>query len=245
MNAIGAVPAAPVKMSELLAATELFGGLSAAALSELADACRWRTVGAGQRIFSRGEPGSVMYVVVRGAVAITVSTAAGDELILDVLRPPATFGELSLIDGGVRIATATVHQPGILAWVPDPAIQRLLRRDFGFALAMLTALAQLVRRIDDRLADRTLLDLRARVVKYLTRAAESAGGASATAAEAASELRVEVPLSQADLAQLVGGSRQQVNRIIVDLERCGGIRRRGSQIISIAPRAILDARSRR
>ena len=228
----------PGDTAALLARTGLFGPLSPAALDELAAACRWRRVEVGQRIFTRGDAGSVMYVVVDGAVALSVSTARGDEVIFDVLRPLATFGELSLIDGGARIATATAQQASVLACVPAAPIQRLLRSDPRFALVMLTALAQMMRRVDDRLADQTLLDLRTRVIKYLLEAA----GPAASTPDAPSEISVDLPLTQAHLARLVGGSRQQVNRIIVDLERCGAIRRQGAEIVAVTPRAMLESR---
>jgi CRP-like cAMP-binding protein len=222
----------------LLASTALFGQLSPAARRELAAECRWSRVGVGHRIFARGESGSVMYIVVDGAVALSVSTSRGDEVIFDVLRPVATFGELSLIDGGARIATATAYQASVLAYLPTAPIQRLLHVDSGFALAMLTGLARMVRRVDDRLADQTLLDLRSRVIKYLS----SAAGSAASTPDASAEIRVDLPLTQAHLARLVGGSRQQVNRIIVDLERRGAIRRQGAEIVAISPRALLESR---
>ena len=240
-SATRAAQPAPAEVAGVLADVELFHSVSPAARSALAAECRLHRFAVGQRIFARGETGRVMYVVVHGAVALSVATSDGDEVIFDVVRPPATFGELSLIDDRARIATATAHQASVLASVPAAAIHRLLRTEPGFALALLTTLAQLVRRVDDRLADRTLLDLRSRVVKYLARAAAPVGSGPA----AAPEISVDMPLTQGHLARLVGGSRQQVNRIIVDLERCGAIRRRGGEIVAVIPLALREHQKRR
>jgi CRP-like cAMP-binding protein len=98
---------------------------------------------------------------------------------------------------------------------------------------MLKTLADLVRGLDDHLADRTLLDLRARVIKYLISAA--GGGRQGATAAPPGELRVDLCVSQTDLARLVGGSRQHVNRIILDLEREGAIRRHGPRVVAIRP----------
>jgi CRP-like cAMP-binding protein len=205
-----------VQFAAILARTDLFGGLADRTRAELAESCHARSYPAGERIFARGDAGSAMYVVVQGAVALSISSADGGEVILDVLRPLSAFAELSLIDNGPRIATATAQHASTLISVPGSAVNRLLHAEPAFALAMLTRLAQLVRVVDDHLVDRTVLDLRTRVIKYL----------------------LHLAVSQTELARLVGGSRQKVNRVIVDLERCGAIRREGTHVVAIRPTAL-------
>jgi CRP-like cAMP-binding protein len=95
---------------------------------------------------------------------------------------------------------------------------------------MLTELAQLVRRVDEHAADLVLLDLRSRVAKFLAAAASAAGELSGAA-----EVPVDIRLSQTELAMLVGGSRQQLNRIIGELADSGAVVRRGSRIVAVRP----------
>jgi CRP-like cAMP-binding protein len=227
--------AGSAELSAVLATTELFGQLADGDRNELAGACRARHYSSGQRIFSRGDAGSVMYVVARGAVALSDSSPDGDEIVFDVLRPVRTFGELSLIDNRARIATATARQATTLVGVPGVAVRRLLQTNPGFALAMLRTLAELVRGLDDHLADRTLFDLRTRVVKYLLDAAPTSPRVASDRTAAHGEVRVDLPVTQTDLARLVGGSRQHVNRIIGELERDGAIRRRGTHVVAVRP----------
>jgi CRP-like cAMP-binding protein len=98
---------------------------------------------------------------------------------------------------------------------------------------MLSALARLVRRVDDHAADLVLVDLRTRIVKYL--AAVAAPDMLISRRGSDDGVSVNLRLTQTDLARLVGGSRQQVNRIIVALEREGAIERRGSRIVAVRP----------
>jgi CRP-like cAMP-binding protein len=212
-----------------LAASELFGTLTAADQDALASESGVRRYASGQRIFARGDAGATMYLVGHGAVTLSVTSPDGDEAVLAVLRPPQTFGELTLIDDGARIATATARDATVLIAIPRVAVLRLIRSNPGFAIQMLSALARLIRRVDDHLADMTLLDLRGRVVKFLATAADSRDPSNAST----SAVDVDIKLTQTDLARIVGGSRQQVNRIIVDLERQGAIQRTGARITAI------------
>jgi CRP/FNR family cyclic AMP-dependent transcriptional regulator len=215
-----------------LARSDLFGGLAAADREQLAGECRVRRYASGEQIFARGDTGTTMYLVGQGAVALTITAADGGSVVLAVLRPPQTFGELTLIDNGVRIATATAREPTTLVCIPGQAVTRLIRTDPAFAVAMLSALARLVRRVDDHAADLVLLDLRSRIVKYL---AAAAAHTSADDPGAHPRASVDLRLTQTELARLVGGSRQQVNRVIVALEREGAIERRGFRIVAVRP----------
>jgi CRP/FNR family cyclic AMP-dependent transcriptional regulator len=150
--------------------------------------------------------------------------------VLGVVGPCSSFGEMAVIDGGPRIATAAVREASVLLELPRAHISRLLDSNPAFARAMLTELAQLVRRVDEHAADLVLLDLRSRVAKFLAAAASAAGELSGAA-----EVPVDIRLSQTELAMLVGGSRQQLNRIIGELADSGAVVRRGSRIVAVRP----------
>jgi CRP-like cAMP-binding protein len=217
--------------------SELFGSLRPEDINTVAERCSTHRFRAGDRIFSRGDPGTTMYLVAQGAVALTVATADGGEITLAVLGPPQTFGELTLIDKRGRIASATARQPTQLLCIPEPVVARLIATKPDFALAMLTALARVIRTLDDHVADLVLLDLRGRVLKFL---AKNIHGAASDHEQTDTPVPVHLQINQSELARLVGGSRQQVNRIIVDLERRKIIVRRGPRIVAVNP-ALLNA----
>ena len=220
-----------------LARSPLFAGLGPPGLQRLAGECHVRRFAKQTVIFSRGDPGRSMLLTVAGSVALSVASAEGTEVVLAVLRPPAVFGELAIIDGGPRVATATAREPTVLVTIPRPAVMDLLEREPGFALGLLRIVVRLVRSADDRAADLVLLSLQARVEKFL---------ADATSARQpdgqrppGSAVPVDLRMTQTDLARLVGGSRQQVNRIVLMLEERGAIERSGTRIVAVHPERLM------
>ena len=169
-----------------------------------------------------------MFVVARGSVALVVNAANGNEIVLDVVRTPRTFGEMAVVDGGPRIATAQVREATVLVELARAEVLRLIDGN-PIALAMLGALADTVRRVDDQAADLVLLDLRGRVAKYLHVAADS----QATDRPTTAMVPIDLRLSQTELAKLVGGSRQQLNRILGELTEAGAIVRSGSSVVAV------------
>ena len=214
-----------------LSRSALFGGLPHSELEELALACGLRHLAKRQRLFSRGDQGTGMYVLVEGSLMLSVVSADGVEMALAVLRPPSTFGELALIDDGPRVATATAREQTVVVAVPAAPVLRLVATRPAFALALLRSLGVMVRRIDDAVSDLVLLDLPGRVCRFLL------SHADATMPETTSDalVPVVVAITQTELAQLVGGSRQQVNRALRDLEDSGAIVRDGSRVTAVRP----------
>ncbi len=214
-----------------LARSDVFGRLEPGQLDRLARECRVRRYTKGEQVFARGDVGGGMFLVGEGSVALSVISADGGEVTLAVLKPPQTFGELAVIDDGPRAATATARQPSVVIAIPRPEVLRLLREAPDVGAALLSALAALIRQVDDHATDLVLLDLPGRVAKFLAAAAGAHPGPPRPGAPVPVDLR----LNQSELARLVGGSRQQVNRVIVALEAQGAIERVGSRIVAVRP----------
>jgi CRP/FNR family cyclic AMP-dependent transcriptional regulator len=122
--------------------------------------------------------------------------------------------------------------------VPKAEVVRLLHEHTGVAVALLSALTSVVRQVDDHSTDLVFMDLPGRVAKFLAAAAAAAPrapGAQPGSRRTDDAVAVDLSLSQTELARLVGGSRQHVNRAIMALEASGAIRREGSRIVSIRP----------
>jgi CRP/FNR family transcriptional regulator len=138
---------------------------------------------------------------------------------------------LALIDDGPRVATATAREQTVVVAVPAPPVLRLVADRPAFALALLRSLGVMVRRIDDAVSDLVLLDLSGRISKFLL----SHVDAMMPDPTPDGLVPVVVAITQTELAQLVGGSRQQVNKALRDLEDRGAIVRDGSRVTGVRP----------
>ncbi|MDA8297797.1 MAG: Crp/Fnr family transcriptional regulator [Actinomycetota bacterium] len=184
---------------EVLRASSLFGALDDASLAALLQAGRRRTVQRGGFLFFEGDDSTSLVVLVAGRLKLVVTSPGGEQLLLGTLEPPAVLGEIGVIDGGPRSATAEVLEDATVLMFPAAEIWRLLRADFVFVEAMLTHLTRRTRTLTKTTADLVFLDLPGRLARLL---------AETTAGDAAGGLR---GLSQAELGQRVGASRQSVN----------------------------------
>lgn len=205
----------PERIKPLLAATEIFKSLSDEALDRLARHSMERRFSKSYRIFHQGDPGDTLFVLVEGIVKVSVTSERGDEMVLVTLEPPATFGELAVADGLERSATVeTLEETSVLSIGRDPLLA-LIEEDPAFAKGMLCSLGGLIRRLTDQAADFVFLDLHARVAKLLLQLASSRGE------ETDGGTVLDLHLTQGDIAQMVGGSRQSVNQIIRSFENKG------------------------
>ena len=195
----------------LLAAVPLLAGLSDDALATLARAATSRRYALGQVLFQAGDPGDSLLVIAAGRVQVSVRSADGAELILQVLGAGAVIGELSVVDGGCRSAGASTLAPTELLRLPRAAVLELLRVHPEVAARMLQSLAAGMRRLTEVTADLVFLDLPRRLAKLLLEQPRT------TAAS------VELGLNQTQLAARIGGTRQSVNGALRAFERRGWI----------------------
>jgi CRP/FNR family cyclic AMP-dependent transcriptional regulator len=217
----------PRQIAALLAKTDLFGVLEQAVLEQLAIRTRVRTVDRGQTIFVQDEPGDRMFVLAEGAIKLVVRSAQGEVVELARRWPPAAFGEVALLDGGPRSASAEAVERSTLVVVTRDDLIRLLRSDSHVVDAMLKALGAMVRHADRLVTDLVFLDLPGRVARRLLELAAAQEGGS-------QGLRTR-RLTQTELANMVGGSRQSVNLALHTLEERGCIRLAGLTVELLDP----------
>ena len=158
-----------------LSQSDVFRSLEGAELDRLASACSERSYGAGELVFLRGDLGDCMYVVSSGAVAVSLASVGGRDVLLAVLEPYRTFGELALVDDGPRVATVTARTASVLVVVPRRAVADVMTSQPTVGTALMASLAAMVRRLDEQACDAVLLDLPRRVEKHLAGEAARAG----------------------------------------------------------------------
>jgi CRP/FNR family cyclic AMP-dependent transcriptional regulator len=208
----------------LLGATDLFRGLDAPVMDHLARSVTVRNFRRGHVIFSQGEPGDSLFVISEGLVKVFVTSEEGEDMVLVTLRSPETFGELALIDGGLRSASAEALEPTSALTLSRSTLLELLQSHPAIAQALLASLGGLVRRLTEQAADLVFLDLHGRVAKWLLSLAEERGR------HEEHEILLDLQVTQGDLAAMVGGSRQSVNHILHAFERRGYLEIKGRRI---------------
>ncbi|MDQ3646190.1 MAG: Crp/Fnr family transcriptional regulator [Actinomycetota bacterium] len=220
----------------LLAQTQIFGELSPLALASVADRAIDRSYKKGQLIFHEGDLGDSLFVIVGGVVKVVVTSEEGDEMVLVTLRAPETFGELAVIDGGPRSASAETLEPTTVLVVTRSILLEVLREHPPITEALLRSLGGLVRRLTEQASDLVFLDLPGRVAKLLLGLADDQG----TKEDQGTVL--DLHMTQTDLAGLVGGSRQSVNQILRAFESRGYVEFHGRTVV-IKDAALLRRRA--
>ena len=209
-------------MNDVLASVPL--DESTAAL--LTSALTTRAVTRGHVVFNEGDTGDRLFVVLDGKVKISRTATDGRENLLTVLGPGEMFGELSLFDPGARTATATAVTECTLASLDHDDLRPLLLQEPVVAMQLLRALAQRLRRTNEAMADLVFSDVPGRVAKALLDLAEKFGDDATDGG-----VRVQHDLTQEELAQLVGASRETVNKALSDFATRGWLRLEGRSVL--------------
>jgi CRP/FNR family transcriptional regulator, cyclic AMP receptor protein len=198
----------------LLADCTLFSSLSADERGEIAARARIRSLEAGETVFAAGAPGNHMMALLSGNIRISISSADGKELLLAIIQPGEVFGELTVLDGKVRSADAVAETPCMLAMLYRQDILSFFEKNPSAWPKLIEVLCQRLRRTNQAFAEVALLQLPVRLARALLRVADApAGSASAEMAR--------TRFSQRELASMVGGTRESVNRCLRNWQRSG------------------------
>jgi CRP-like cAMP-binding protein len=210
---------------KILARAGMFQGVDPAAVSALTNQLHHVDYPSGHTIFAQGEPGDRLYVIVSGKVKIGHCSPDGRDGLLTILGPSDMFGELSVFDPGPRTSSATtvtdvrvvsMDREAVTAWIADRP---------GIAERMLRVFARRLRRTNHNLADLIFTDVPGRVAKQLLHLAQRFG------TQEGDVLRVNHDLTQEEIAQLVGASRETVNKVLGDFAHRDWIRLDGKSVL--------------
>ncbi len=164
-------------------------------------------------VLTEGEMGDSLYMIQSGKVKVVIGDEEGREIILKILGPGDFFGEMSMIDKEPRSASVTTLEPAIFLVLTHAAFERCVEQAPRIAKVVMQILAQRVREADRKIGTLALMDVYGRVASTLLELAVYTNG----------KLVVSEKLSQQDIANMVGASREMVNRILKDLTERGFI----------------------
>ncbi len=199
----------------MLSSAPLFAAAGPGELGTLTAASFPRRLGKGQVLFVEGERSDHLYIVVSGRLNVLVGSPHGGELLLAVLSVGDSVGELSMLDGGLRSATAEALDEVNLVAIPADAVRAVLATSADLALAWAQDLALTVRRLTGSAADLVFLDLPRRLAKLLVAAGDS---------------EVDLGMSQSEVAARLGVTRQSLNRALSGFTPRGWTRVDGSTV---------------
>ena len=211
---------------KLLAGTPLFGSLDEVELRAVADEMRESTFEPSQVIFARGDAGREIFLVERGRVRLSVLTAEGRELSFAHAEPGAIFGEIAMLDGGTRSADATAVGKVVALTLSKPAFKRLVDTRPQVGDAAIRFLCTRIREADQQLEAIALYPIEGRLARFFLAAARQAAPDSEEG-----RVTVNLPISQSELALLIGASRPKVNTALSLLESSGALERSGAKVI--------------
>jgi CRP-like cAMP-binding protein len=217
---------------ELLSDVPLFADLSDEERAELGGRLRRRRYGRGEPLFLRGDPGNFLYLIERGRVKIALSSTEGKEMILALLGPGDFFGELALLDGGDRSADAVVVEDAELLLLGREDFLHFMEHRPRVALHALAILSRRLRQTDQLVHDAAFFDVPGRLASAILRLAETLGQ------PVADGVTISRRLTQVELADMIGASRESVNKWLSYYQRQGYIRAERGLITVLRPQAL-------
>lgn len=215
---------------QLLAEVELFADLSPEQIDLISSQSTNRVLQRGDVLFSEGDEPDQLYVVVEGRIAIANKSIDGRESMMALMERGDLFGEMPLFDGLTRSAEARALEPSEVIAIPYEPVRKLYEEHPELLWRVVALLAQRLRTTDEALADSVFLDVTGRTAKRLL---ELAGDREEFA----------LPITQEELAGMVGASRERVNKAIASFIRLGWIEQ-SDRRYRISNREQLERRAR-
>src|SRR5580693_7963804 len=195
-----------ISVQTVLARNLLFRGLSPATLEQIARLCVRRAYERNAVIFSQSDPGDALFGVVTGRVRISVSSPSGREVFLNIMEPGDTFGEIALLDGRPRSATASAAARSELILITRDHFLELLKREPALVSHIVQLLCERIRWTSGLAEESALLSVPERVARRLLSLGQLHGRETANG--------VELSISQEEMARFLGLSRQAVNQYL-------------------------------
>lgn len=202
---------------QLLRSSPLFGGMDGASARSLITMMKRLELAKGDVIFNEGDDGHALYVIVKGKVKMARTARDGRENLLGLLGVGDMLGELSVFDPGPRLSRAHAVEESVVYELPKEVLDVWLDDHLEMSRHLMRALAQRIRRISNTMADLVFSDVPGRVAKAILDLGHRFGRMER------GHVTVRHGLTQEELAQLVGASRETVNKALADFASRGWI----------------------
>jgi CRP/FNR family cyclic AMP-dependent transcriptional regulator len=213
---------------ELLRSVPLFADLGEGELERFSQVAVPRSFPAATRVFHEGDSSDACYIVSEGSFRVTREHSDGRAITLATLGPGEIFGELAMLDGDKRSASAESITDGTLLALPANDVRNLLSRNPEIALKLVAGLVRRLRQANMRLSRQSFQTVPSRVAGILAQLSRDGQDDDETA-------EVTIRMNQTDLAQLAGTSRESVSRFLAELERAGVVRSGRGRVTVLEP----------
>jgi CRP/FNR family cyclic AMP-dependent transcriptional regulator len=217
----------------ILERTRLFRGLPPATIEQISALSTRRSYGTGAIVFSQADPGDALYGVVTGKIRISASSPDGREIFLNIMEPGDTFGEIALLDGRHRTATASATSPSELIVIARHHFLYLLEREPELVSHVVQLLCERIRWTSGLAEESALLSVPERLVRRLLSLGKLHGRETPNG--------VELRISQEDVARFLGLSRQAVNQYLQDWKIQGWLTLGRGKIVIVNERELRNA----
>jgi CRP/FNR family transcriptional regulator len=217
---------------ELLRSVPLFADLEEGELERFSQVAVPRSFPAGTRVFHEGDSSDACYIVSDGSFRVTREHSDGRAITLATLGPGEIFGELAMLDGDKRSASAEAITDGTLLALPANDVRGLLARNPEIALKLVAGLVRRLRAANMRLSRQSFQTVPSRVAGILAQLSREGQEKE----DGDGEMQeVTIRMNQTDLAQLAGTSRESVSRFLAELERAGVVRSGRGRVTVLQP----------
>jgi CRP-like cAMP-binding protein len=204
--------------ASIIASSEFFSAASPATIDAIASSAHEKNLVRGDVLFKEGEAPDALYIVLSGRIAIAIDNKPLDsrESVVALMVEGDLFGDLALLDGGARSALARALEPSTVLHIPYSAVEPQLSTNPDLLWGITRVLARRLRAMDEALADSVFLDVTGRTAKRLLELSEGKD-------------EFVLPVTQEELAGMVGASRERVNKAIASFIRLGWLEQRDRQ----------------
>ena len=217
---------------QLLKSVSLFGGLSDKELDGLIGVARATRLAARERLFHKGDEGSQVYVVIRGRLKALTTSDEGDDVVFSILGEGEVFGEIALLGRPQRTATVTAITACDLLVIDRRDFLQFLRDHPEASIELLAVLAERLKHVSELVEDTLFLNLPVRLAKKLVHLARSFGQ------RASDGVRIDLKLSQEEWGDLVGATRESINKLLREWTESGLITLEQGYVVIHRPREL-------
>lgn len=200
------VPLSPAEKLKLLANVELFADLDDRQLGAIGEVARNKSIKRKEELFHKGDDGRQLYIIVSGKLKALTTSVDGDDVVFSIMGPGEVFGEVALLGATPRTATVSAIEKCELLVVDRRDFMAFLNSHPDIAVKMLQVLSARLKRVSELVEDTLFLNLPLRLAKKLTSLARAYGQ------RVDGGLRVDLKLSQEEWGDLVGATRESINK---------------------------------